>query len=119
MVSVQTDAINVHTSNLEALERIAQHSPEIASKLIDATNHTVKHDSRKYIAGAICAASVCCIMLLCVAYIIVYQGFWSGLIFFLVCAAVAAVFSAVFTGKSESLSWTIGFFRGQKDSKPD
>jgi MFS superfamily sulfate permease-like transporter len=111
VVSVTADTLNIHASGISALERLSQHNPDVASKLIDATKHAISHESRQYIVGAIAAAIVCCIMLLCMAYIIVYRGLFQGIVFFLVCAAAAAIFSAVFTGTSETLSWTIGLIR--------
>jgi hypothetical protein len=36
VVSVTTDTLNIHASGLSALERLSQHSPDVASKLIDA-----------------------------------------------------------------------------------
>ena len=62
VVSVTTDTLNIHASGISALERLSEHSPDVASKLIDATKHAVSHESRQYIVGAIAAATVCCIM---------------------------------------------------------
>jgi hypothetical protein len=111
VVSVTADTLNIHASGLSALERLSEHNPEIASKLIDATKHAVSHESRQYIVGAIAAVIVCSLMILCMTYLIVYKGLLQGIVFFLVCAAVAAIFSAVYTGTSETLSWTVGLFR--------
>lgn len=111
VVSVTTDTLNIHASGLSALERLSQHSPDVASKMIDATKHAVSHESRQYIVGAIAAAIVCSLMIVCMTYIIVYRGLLQGIAFFLVCAAVAAIFSAVYTGTSETLSWTVGLIR--------
>ena len=114
-VSIQTDTLNINASSLNALERLAEHSPEVAIKLIEATKHTVAHDSRKYIAAAICAGVVACVMLGCVTYVIATAGFWAGIALFLVCAAASAIFSAMFTHTSQSLEWTVGFLRGRQN----
>jgi hypothetical protein len=116
-VSVKTDTLNIHGSSLAALERLAQHSPEIASKLIDSVESAETHDTRRYITGAITAGAVCIVMLACVTAIIIHQGFWAGIAFFLVCAATASIFSAIFTGKSLSLDWTVGLIHGNKSDK--
>lgn len=111
-VSLQTDTLNIHSSNISALQRLAEQNPALAEKLVDAAQNSVGHDTTRYVAGAVIAGIVCCTMLICFAFITAYSGVGPGLVFFLVCAAVATIFSIVFTGRSESLAWTVDFFRG-------
>ena len=107
-VSLTANNVNISTSGLAALERLAQHSPEVAASVVRATEAEIKSDSRKYIAGAICAAVVATAMILTFALIVIVKGILEGFLFFFICAAVSAVISAIFTGKMESLSWTAG-----------
>lgn len=116
-VSVTTDTLNIHGSNLAALERLAQHSPEIASKLIDSVEVAAEHDTRRYLTAAWLAGGVCCVMLACVTAIIIFSGFFAGLAFFLVCAAAVSIFSAIFTGKSLPLDWAVGLIHGNKQAE--
>jgi len=108
-VTVAPNTLNINASNLSALERLAKHSPEVASKLIEAAKETDTQQTKRYAIGAICTAVVAAVMLISTATVIIVQGFWAGIAFFLVCAAVSAIIGAFYTGKSESLSWTIGF----------
>lgn len=114
-VSVKADTLNIHASNLAALERLAEHSPAIAEKIIDATNMTVKYDSRKYTVGAVSAAAVCSMMILGAVAIIILKGFLEGIVFFSVCAAASTIFASIFTGSTEGLSWTVGILRKEKN----
>lgn len=118
-VSVTADTLNIHSSNLSALESLARHSPEIASQLINSVQHAEEHDTSRYTTAAVLAGVVCCVMMLCVTAIIMTRGTFDGIVFFLVSAAVAAIFSAIFTGKSQSLDWTVAMFRKENDEGDD
>ncbi len=110
------DTLNIHPTNLSALERLAQHSPDLASEIVSATSSSVKQDTRRYAIGAITAGVICCVLLICSSMVIIHSGFWQGVAFFLCTASVAAIVTAIFTGKPQDLSWTVRLFHG--DNRP-
>jgi len=121
-VTVNTDSVNIHASNLSALESIAEKNPELAIALVGSTNSVIKYEFRRYVSGAIAAAVVAVAILGFSAAVIIQAGFWAGIAFFMACAAASAIISAIFTGKSQRLNWVVGLmpgFRGRGDTNKD
>ena len=110
-LQLNNPTLNINVSNLEALQRIAEGNPDVALKIIEASSSAVQAETTKYAIGAVGAALVALAMIGGFVTTLVLAGTGAGLVFFIVCAAVAAIFSAVFTGKSQSLAWTVGFFK--------
>lgn len=115
-INVQVNAQNLHInpSNLSALERIVQLNPDVAAQLVQVSRDAVKYERDRYKVGAICTAALCGLLLSCSAAVIITAGFWAGIAFFLSCVVVAAIVAAVFTGKVQDLSWTVGMMPGGK-----
>lgn len=115
-INVQVNAQNLHInpSNLSALERIVQLNPDVAAQLVQVSRDAVKYERDRYKVGAICATVVCGLLLICASVAIVSAGFWAGIAFFLACVVAAAIIAAVFTGKVQDLSWTVGMMPGAK-----
>src|SRR3954452_4784511 len=90
-VKASADSINIHPANLLTLERIASTNPRTAQSIIDATNRVVELHAEKYRIGAFAAALISCVLLVCSAAVSISLGFWAGIVFFLCCAAVAAI----------------------------
>ena len=111
-IQVNTDTVNLHASNLAALERIAAVDPGVAHRIIESTDKSLELDQKKYTTAAIAAGIICCLVLILSAIVIINSGFWSGIAFFLACVAVAAIVAAIFTGKTMDMSWTVGMVPG-------
>ncbi|WP_152276471.1 hypothetical protein [Methylorubrum populi] len=123
-INVQVNAQNLHInpSNLSALERIVQLDPAVAGQIVKASSEAVRYERDRYNVGAIATASACIVTVICAAAVTIFSGFLSGIAFFLVCVAIAAIASAIFTGKTQDLSWTVGMLPGgnrQKEPSPD
>lgn len=117
-IQLKTDTLNLHASNIAALERLAQHSPTVATEIIASTNYAMKVEARKYVTAAVTAGAICLSVVLCSAYVVVNQGFWAGIAFFLACVAAAGIVASIFTGKAQDLSWTVGLIPGRESTKP-
>lgn len=113
-VQVNAQTLHINPSNLSALERIVQLNPDVATQLVQVSRDAVKYERDRYKVGAVCATVVCGLLLVCASAVIVSAGFWAGIAFFLACVAAAAIIAAVFTGKVQDLSWTVGMIPGGK-----
>lgn len=117
-LQVNAQTLHINPSNFSALERIVQINPEVASQLIQVSRDAVKYERDRYKVGAISSVVICCCLLFCSAAVAIASSFWSGIAFFLSCVVVAAIVAAIFTGKIQDLSWTVGAItRAAKDGK--
>jgi len=118
-VSLTTDEINIHQPSLGALERLAGHSPEVATRLIEGSHFLAKQNTKRFLGGAIVTGVVCCFLLSCSAYVIVNAGFWAGIAFFMAVVAVSAMMVALLTGKVQDFSWVVRLVPGSRPPDKD
>ncbi|MEH3118272.1 MAG: hypothetical protein PGN25_11970 [Methylorubrum populi] len=119
-VHLETEEVNINQSSLGALERMASHSPHIAEKLIESTNFVVKHDTKRFLGGAIVAGIVACTVLVCSTVTMIYAGFWHGIGLFMSSVVVSAIIVVALTGRVTDISWVVKVLPGQGEkSKKD
>ncbi|VTZ27186.1 hypothetical protein MPC1_4880003 [Methylocella tundrae] len=107
----------MHPSALAALEKLAQHNPELANKIMDATTHAISKETSARNIAVISTSAVLAVTIGVTALIIIFNGLASGIVFFLCLVAIAAICGAIFAKKAVDLSWTASILGGS--AKPD
>ena len=110
-VSINTDALHLSVSNLTALGQLAERNPELVMAIVDSTRTTTAADTSKYKTAAVVAGAIAMTIIVCSAAVAIAAGFWPGFAFFLSLVVVLSVFTVIFTGKAQDISWIAGLFR--------
>jgi hypothetical protein len=104
-VHLNVGAVHLQANDIDALRRLANDHPELATSLIDQKDRENRRENTSFIVGMITAAVLAITLIVVAGISLIYLGWWQALIFVASLLALSHVLRTILTGEWSDTSW--------------
>ena len=108
------NTLNYQANDLAELRKLAETSPELASKLLDTQERQGARKENSYRLGLAVAGVITLAIIGGSSYVLVQIGWWQTVVFVLVLLGISHVLRTLLKGEFSDTSWFGQFLSGSK-----